>query len=145
MTKLVTINEKVREACWTGVSNLKEVVSDVLTTYNTPDGGSVFINDVPEDLVLRNDAVMVQSVLNGLVSSITRVAPGRAIRIVAKIYTDIVLLHIRQDGEEQTDIPANMKELQMLASSINGIVNITSCRANVTTFAFSFPNAQSAA
>lgn len=143
--KLITLNEKGRTAYSKTVSNLHEVVADALAACSVTDNRPHIINDVPENLLLRNDACMIQSVLKGLVSSIMNDAPGRAIRIAAKIYTDIVLLHIRQDGEEQTDVPENMKELQVLASRINGVVNITSCRANVTTFAFSFPNAQSAA
>lgn len=121
--------------------NLKQVVEQAITSCNKIDNKIELLNDVPEDLLLYNDKAIVSSVLKGLLSSIMREAPGRAIRIAGKIYTNIILLHIKQECSKQTDI--SIKELQTLALRMNGVLSMTSCRANVTTFAFSFPSTPS--
>jgi len=138
--KVLVNNKKQNEGLLSNAFSLKDVVTQVFSTCKKMEGETAFLNDVPDGLFLYNDPRLVGSVLNSLVSSIIKETPGRAIRIAAKIYTNIILLHIKQECEEQTNV--SMNELQTLALQINGIVNITSFRANITTFAFSFPNTQ---
>lgn len=105
-----------------------------------------FINDIPDDLFIGADPELVASILSGLLGTVTKNAHESCIRISARVYGNVVLVHVK-DYNNLNYLPSEngLQQLQPLAEKIGGSVGVTSQRQNVTTFAFSFPNMPMAA
>ena len=102
---------------------------------------SVIINDIPEDLFIDTNTEVVASILGGLLSAVVKNAKESHISISAKLYGNVVLVHVKDYNNINYSLVENkLRSLQPLAEKIGGAVSVTSQRHNVTTFAFSFPN-----
>lgn len=107
---------------------------------------SFFINDIPNDLDIDADPQLVASVLGGMLSTLARNAKKSCIRLSAKIYHDVILVHAKDcNSSHNYDIYSGLQGLMPIAEKIGGFVGVSSHRQNVTTVAFSFPNLPAAA
>ncbi|MDP4262967.1 MAG: hypothetical protein Q8941_10575 [Bacteroidota bacterium] len=107
---------------------------------------SAIINDVPGDLVVRADKELLASVLSGLMNLVIMHTENSRIRITAKLYGNVVLLHIKDDGCLNYDsISHKLARIESLAEKLGGFVGFTSYRNRLTTIAFSFMNIADAA
>src|SRR5262245_36988474 len=59
---------------------------------------SFFINDVPENLHFASNAQMVAAILGGTLSSMARNSNKSCIRISAKAYNQVILVHMRDNN-----------------------------------------------
>src|SRR5690242_11489017 len=102
---------------------------------------SVIVNDIPEDLFIDTDIELVASILAGLLAAVVKNAKESYIRLSAKVYGNVILLHIKDHNNfNYSPVENKVKQLLPLAEKIGGSVCVTSQRNNVATFAFSFPN-----
>jgi hypothetical protein len=100
-----------------------------------------FVNDIPEQLYIDTDENILASILSGLLHAVVRNAKESCIRISAKIYSNVILVHIKDyNSINYCPVENSLSDLQFMAEKIGGSVSITSQRHNVATFAFSFPN-----
>ena len=102
------------------------------------------VNDVPEDILIDADEHLLASVLGGLVDEVFRHTENGCIRITAKLYHNLVLVHIKNDGSLNYDsVSQKLTRIQKQAERLGGFVGFTSYRNKLTTIAFSFINSYS--
>jgi hypothetical protein len=123
--------------------SLQELTRQLLTRCQ-PDAvnqGSFFINDVPPDLIVEADISTVSELLGSLLCMTGRLCRDTCIKISAKAYHDVILMHIKDTSTfNNYAIRSELQHLQMLAGKIGGYVELTSQRKKETTIAFSFIN-----
>src|SRR5690242_9004541 len=90
---------------------------------------SVFVNDIPEDLFIDTDTQLVASVLTGMVSAVVKNAKESSIRLSAKIYGNVVLVHVKDDNNHNYDsVESKLQQLLPLAEKMGGSLGVTSQR-----------------
>jgi hypothetical protein len=120
------------------------VISSVLPAASRND--SYFVNDIPDDLDVDTDSELVASILGGMLSAVAKHAKNSCIRLSAKIYHNVILVHVKDcNSSHNYDIYSGLQGLMPLAEKIGGFVGVSSHRQKVTTVAFSFPNLPAAA
>lgn len=108
--------------------------------------GSFMINDIPASLTLTANTEMIAAVLSNLFNTVAANAMNSCIRISVKVYSNIILVQLRDKNSINTYTIANsLQAVQPIAESIGGYLAITSQRKNETTIVFSFPNLPAAA
>lgn len=99
------------------------------------------INNIQADICSHVDENMVAGVLSRLLSAVIMHTENSCIRISAKTFGNVVLIHVKDDGCLSYDsIAHNLNEMQSLAEKAGGFVGFTSYRNKLTTIAFSFMN-----
>ncbi len=100
---------------------------------------STIINDVPPDLFVGTDKNLLASVLSTLLNELIRSSGEGTIQISAKLFGNVVLLHLKdQGGHDHSPIAQNILKIQPMVEKLRGYVGITSHRHDRTTIAFSF-------
>lgn len=107
---------------------------------------SFIINEVQACIPLRADTYTVINVLDHLFKNVLRVTGKSCIRVTAKEYSQVMLIHIYDNHESNQDINDIVSDLiRSEATKIGGYVGITRKEKNQTVIAFSFPNIPAAA
>jgi hypothetical protein len=122
--------------------DLRHVADQLVSTFLplAARNKSLFVNEIPENITIGNNPELVASVLGGLISSVVSNTRNSCIRLSAKVYSQVVLLHVKDCSSYSHPVEHRLKQLQPIAEKIGGVVSITSQRMNMITFAFSFPN-----
>ena len=124
----------------TSLHHLVERLSDSLAPAARRNK-SFIINNVQEDICAEVNETMVASVLTRLMNIVILHTENSCIRISAKTFGNVVLVHVKDDGCLNYDsISHNLTEIQAQAEKIGGFVGFTSYRNKLTTIAFSFMN-----
>jgi K+-sensing histidine kinase KdpD len=107
---------------------------------------SFILNDVPEDIIVETNEQLLASILSNLLNEVIMHTSNGCIRITAKLFNNVVLLHVKNDGSLNYDsVSQKMTRMQAQAEKLGGFVGFTSYRNKLTTIAFSFMNKQTAA
>ena len=102
---------------------------------------NLILNNVQENLCPEINENMVASVLSRLMNLVILHSENSCIRVSAKTFGNVVLIHVKDDGCLNYDsISLNLAEIQAQAEKIGGFVGFTSYRNKLTTIAFSFMN-----
>ncbi|SRR5258706_3984443 len=102
---------------------------------------NLILNNVQEDICPEINENMVASVLSRLMNLVILHTENSCIRVSAKTFGNVVLIHVKDDGCLNYDsISLNLTEIQAQAEKIGGFVGFTSYRNKLTTIAFSFMN-----
>jgi hypothetical protein len=102
---------------------------------------SVVVNDIPSALYVNTDAHKLAAVLGSLLNTVIGHSSNSYIRISAKTYGNVALLHIKDNCRLNSPAFAcSLVKIQELAERIGGSVGVTSYRNGITTIAFSFIN-----
>ena len=102
---------------------------------------SHIINNVSEEIYLEICEDKVASILSRLLNIVILHSENSCVRISAKLFNNIVLLHLKDDGCINYDsISYSLSDMQKQAEKIGGFVGFTSYRNKLTTIAFSFTN-----
>jgi glucose-6-phosphate-specific signal transduction histidine kinase len=102
---------------------------------------SHLINNVSEEIYLEICEDKVASILSRLLNIVIHHSENSCVRISAKTFNNIVLLHLKDDGCVNYDsISYSLTDMQKQAEKIGGFVGFTSYRNKLTTIAFSFTN-----
>ena len=104
------------------------------------------INEVNPLLIIKTDPGVVESVIKDLINTLLQNSLKRNIRISAKEYGNILLVHVRDINNENSGM-SEMLPFSIIdkAKMISGYVGITRHFDNTTVVAFSFPNLPMAA
>ena len=106
---------------------------------------SHIINNVSEEIFLEICEDKVASILSRLLNIVLNHSENSCVRISAKTFNHIVLLHLKDDGCVNYDsISYSLTDMQKQAEKIGGFVGFTSYRNKLTTIAFSFTNNEQA-
>ncbi len=107
---------------------------------------SFFINEVQGNLPLNADRNIVTNVLDSLIQNVLNETNSSCIRISAKEYSQVLLIHIYDNHEaDYTAENVVSEKVRVEANKIGGFVGITRHQKNQTVIAFSFPNVPVAA
>ena len=122
--------------------DLRQVANQLVSTFLplAARNKSLFVNEIPENITISNNPQLVASVLSGLISSVVSNTKNSCIRLSAKVYSQVILLQVKDSSSHSHPAEHRLKQLPPIAEKIGGVVGVTSQRMNMTTFAFSFPN-----
>ena len=133
-------------ALWAGKeSSLQGVINDVMnrTSMQAATKHNIISNDVEADIRILTDSARVRSLLKRILELILTVSKDSHIHISAKTYTDLVLVHFKEDNIQNLGFVFNeLKTLVPEAEQLGGFLGITSHENKLTTIAFTFLNAQ---
>lgn len=102
---------------------------------------SFIINEVQQYIPLNADRLVVTNVLDHLFQNVLRVTGNSCIRISAKEYSQVMLIHIYDNHENDYGAENIVSDLiRVEAKKIGGFVGVTRQQKNQTVIAFSFPN-----
>jgi hypothetical protein len=139
----MTVLKPLETETLSSFSTLDELANRMIKSFSSQAirNRNVFINDIPDHLYIDTDEDIIASVLSGMLSSVVRNAKESCIRLSAKIYGNVILVHIKDyNSINYHPVENSLQDLQPMAEKIGGCVSVTSQRHNVATFAFSFPN-----
>ncbi|HEX7902780.1 MAG TPA: hypothetical protein VF487_02795 [Chitinophagaceae bacterium] len=122
---------------------------NLLSVSNMPSAirhRSILINEIPSEILVNADEQKLAAVLGMLLHTVIDHTNDSCIRISAKAYGNVMLVHIKENIHPygQT-FNCKIKEAQKLAEKIGGNVTVTSYRNDVTTVVLSFMNLAAAA
>ena len=102
---------------------------------------SFIINDVPVDMRAAADEHMVATVFGALLNAMITHSNNTCIRVSAKLYGRIVLLHLKESSRfDSTIFASHLRQVQQLAEKIGGTISISNNQGDATTIVFSFLN-----
>jgi len=107
---------------------------------------SFIVNEIPGKFYIATDENMLASVLSSLLHTVVTHTENSCIRIAAKEYGNVILVHMK-DSRNFNNYPVanDLQQIQALAKKMGGCVSISSRRDENTIIAFSFPNIPHAA
>ncbi len=123
--------------------SLQQITRRLLASYQpvAVKQRSFFINDVPPGLTVEADTDTLSTLLGSIFYITGRLCRNTCIKISAKAYHDVILMHIKDTSTFNSyAILSELQHLQLLAGKIGGYVEVTSQRKKETTIAFSFIN-----
>ncbi len=100
--------------------------------------GNHFINDITDDICVDANRELLANVIAGLICAVNSQVKDSKIRLTAKQYTDVILIHLKDYNKNEFIIID--RKIQALAEKMGGFVGVCSRRNNLTTIAFCFPN-----
>ncbi|MES1215493.1 MAG: hypothetical protein ABUT20_08250, partial [Bacteroidota bacterium] len=121
--------------------SLRKLLSDLMPELQqgAMQRKSFFVNDIADDILVRANRRILAKVLTELLGIVSRNALNSCIRISAKVYHDVVLMHVKDNNTSNSyALGSSLSQVQPLVNSIGGFVDITSMRLKETTIAFSF-------
>ena len=102
---------------------------------------SFIINDIPADLQAGTDENMLATIFGSLLNTVITHTENCCIRISAKVYGKVVVLHLKETHRLNTPaFTGNIRQVQQLAEKIGGTVSVSNSRNEATTIVFSFIN-----
>jgi hypothetical protein len=112
----------------------------------TTSSDNVIHNDIPAEMFVDADQHKLAAVLGMLLNTIHIHNKNSTIRITAKKYHNVILLHMKSDSKFNSPVFAGvLTDVEQIARNIGGTVGVTSYRNNITTVVLSFINAKLAA
>lgn len=140
MTTVPFYSEVTSTETW---PTLRHMISRLASNYLpvARNNKSYFVNDVPDEVYIDTDPELVATVLNGMLSAVVANASQSCIRVSAKLYGNVILIHVKDyNNLNYCSVENGLQQLQPFAEKVGGHVSVTSQRHNVATFAFGFPN-----
>jgi hypothetical protein len=100
---------------------------------------NLILNEISSNFSVHCDKQTLSEVIRQVLNAIMEFSKSSYIRISAKRYHEIVLIHFKDFNIlSKTQAPYKLQPIQPLASSIDGYVGVTSFRQYETTIALSF-------
>ncbi|MBP7558615.1 MAG: HAMP domain-containing histidine kinase [Chitinophagaceae bacterium] len=97
-------------------------------------------NHIPASVMVRNNAGGIRHLLGKLLQVVLEHAQGGCVSISAKTYSDVVLVHVRDNNSpDYGAIDEGLQRWKPAARELGGFLDVTSQRKKQTTVAFSFP------
>lgn len=137
---MTTSVRPVTTCTFSSIWELRPFVSIILNNFKTAaiQREVLLINDIPEDICIDANKEMLASVLKELIAVVIEPAENSCIQITAKVYTNVILLHLKDHNSIHS--LAIERKLESLAERMGGVVTVSSLRKKLATVAFSFPN-----
>jgi len=143
MKQLLALN---KETATQSFLALHLMVSELSKSIPSRIHEKTIVNDIPAGLRVSADQHQLAAVIGSLLDTVIGHTRSKQIRISAKSYGNVTLLHIKDKSQlNSPDFANSLVDVQELAEKLNGNVSVTSYRNEVTTVAFSFMNLPDAA
>lgn len=123
--------------------SLQHIVQSLVTSYQNVavSQNSFFVNEVPPTLAIAADKGTVTNLLENIFSLVANYCRDTCIKISAKAYHDVIVMHIKDTSALTNYVPVSeLQTLQTGVDKVGGFLEITSQRKKETTIAFSFVN-----
>jgi hypothetical protein len=102
---------------------------------------SIVVNDINTELHANADQELLASVLSCLLHSAIVYSPASSIRVSAKAFGYITLVHVRTNDTQQLELFSDsLYQLQPLAEKLGGCITVTNNSIQGATLAFTFIN-----
>ncbi|MBS1917501.1 MAG: HAMP domain-containing histidine kinase [Bacteroidetes bacterium] len=102
---------------------------------------SIIINDIGDDLYTNADQQLLASVVSSLLDNAIQYVPSSCIRVSAKAFGYITLVHVRTSGPHLEELfAASLSSFQPIAEKLGGCITISNNNLRGTTMAFTFIN-----
>jgi hypothetical protein len=98
------------------------------------------INDIPADLYIETNSLIISDVLNKLFETVIRHAQNSVIFISAKVYGLVVLVHVKSKGSISPELQDGIDTACSTALETGGIIEIIQCESEQASIAYSFLN-----
>lgn len=124
--------------------NLKQMVSQLIKgiTPLAVSKKSFIVNDIHPDLVVNTEVNMMAYVVGSMLNSSINVTENDCLHITAKVYSNIIIIHIKDNFSSfNNSIAYDLEQLQPVANKLGGIVCYDGNTLKGTSIAFSFTNA----
>ncbi len=102
------------------------------------------INNIPADLSIEANGMIVSSVLNKLFNTVVRNAQNSVILISAKVYGMTVLLQVKSKGLISPGLAEEIGPACVKAQSTGGIIEMVQCESDQASVAYCFLNVSAA-
>jgi len=100
---------------------------------------NLILNEISSGFMVHCEKQTLTDIIREILNAISEFSKSSYIRISAKRYHEIVLVHFKDFNIlNKTQAPYKLQTVQKLASAIDGYVGITSHRQYETTIALSF-------
>lgn len=120
-------------------SLVNQVVVDILPL--AAKRRSLIINDVQRDLVVNVDEQQLAILLKDLLCDTISNTENDCIRIMAKSFTSLVLMHVRtNDFRCEEAIANNLKQFDGIAEKLGGCLSVTKNKLYGGSISFTFVN-----
>ena len=99
---------------------------------------SFIVNDISPAIVITTDENLLAAVINDLLAIVVSRNKNSCIRITAKPFSNLVLLHIKDQNNNIRETTINdYDDLQPLASKVGGCITISNKKKDSATLALS--------
>ena len=125
-----------------GIS-LHDVIEDlmILESIYATEKGNIISNEVESDIQIFHNSKKIKSVLKRILGLIINVTRKSHINISAKAYTNLVLIHFKEDNIENISrISIELKQMSPEAEKLGGVLGVTTHLDKLATIAFTFMN-----
>lgn len=103
------------------------------------------VNNVPADLFIETNGIMVSDVLDKLFNTVIRNAQNSVILISAKVYGMTILLQVKSKGSISPGLPEEISHACVKAKKTGGIIEMIQCESQQASVAYCFLNVAGAA
>ena len=121
------VNDVIREAAPLAVHNRNYIV-----------------NNIPADLRIETNGLIVSSVLNKLFNTVVRNAQNSVILISAKVYGMTVLVQVKSKGSISPGLTEEIAHASIKAQKTGGIIEMVQCENEQASVAYCFLNVAAA-
>ena len=103
------------------------------------------INNVPADLFIETNGLMISTVLNKLFHTVIRNVQNSVILISARVYGMTILVQVKSKGNISPGLPEEIGHACLKAKKTGGIIEMIQCESEQASFAYCFLNVAGAA
>jgi hypothetical protein len=103
------------------------------------------VNNIPADLCIETNGIMVSSVLNKLFNTVIRNAQNSVILVSAKVYGMTILVQLKSKGSISPGLPEEIGHACIKAKNTGGIIEMIQCESEQASVAYCFLNVAGAA
>lgn len=102
---------------------------------------TIVINDVPPDIYVHSESAYIRQLLTSVIDLLSLELKNGVTRISAKIYTDIVLIHIRENNfGDLSSVFEKLMQLVPQAEKCRGYLGINTLENGLVTIVLSILN-----
>ncbi len=103
------------------------------------------VNNIPADLRIETNGVMVSTVLNKLFHTVIRNVQNSVVLVSAKVYGMTILVQVKSKGTVSPGLPEEIGHVCIKAKSSGGIIEMIQCESEQASVAYCFMNVGGAA
>jgi hypothetical protein len=103
------------------------------------------VNNIPADLRIATNGVLVSSVLDKLLYTVFRHAHNSVILISARVYGMTILVQVKSKGTISPGLPEEIGHASLKAKNSGGIIEMIQCETGHASVAYCFLNESGAA
>ncbi len=103
------------------------------------------VNNIPADLRIETNGVMVSSVLNKLFHTVIRNVQNSVVLVSAKVYGMTILVQVKSKGNVSPGLTEEIGSACIKAKNCGGIIEMIQCESEQASVAYCFLNVAGAA